>query len=119
MNKNKHLLLRIERINNIQLLKNVDELEKSMDEIMKTMNFHIVNRCKHQFLPYGATMIYLLAESHCSAHTFWETNEIYIDLFSCADFDHDKVINLFLQLFKSHHYHKNVIMRSQLFTIKN
>ena len=33
--------------------------------------------------PYGATMIYLLSESHLSAHTFVDEGKITLDLFTC------------------------------------
>ena len=33
--------------------------------------------------PYGATMIYLLSESHLSVHTFVDDGKITLDLFTC------------------------------------
>lgn len=111
MDKNKHLIMRIESVKKIELLKYTDILEKYMDNIMSTMKFKIVNRCKHQFEPFGATMIYLLAESHCSFHTFWEQKRVYIDLFSCMPFDHDKMISLLLNIFDSTEYYSRIIYR--------
>ena len=47
-----------------------------------------VGECSHQFekndFPYGVTMIYLLAESHLSIHTFVDEGKITLDLFTCS-----------------------------------
>ncbi len=44
--------------------------------------------CAHQFkkdnMPYGATMIYLLSESHLSIHAFVDEGKITLDLFTCS-----------------------------------
>ena len=34
--------------------------------------------------PYGATMVYLLSESHLSIFTFVDEEKITLDLFSCS-----------------------------------
>jgi S-adenosylmethionine/arginine decarboxylase-like enzyme len=43
--------------------------------------------CSHQFKkdnsPCGATMIYLLSESHLSVHTFVDEGKVTLDLFTC------------------------------------
>jgi len=48
---------------------------------------NVVGECSHQFKkdnsPYGATMIYLLSESHLSVHTFVDERKITLDLFTC------------------------------------
>ncbi len=45
-----------------------------IDKVVEELNLNVVGECLHQFkkdnVPYGATMIYLLAESHLSIHTF-------------------------------------------------
>ena len=38
---------------------------------------------KKDNVPHGATMIYLLAESHLSIHTFVDEGKITLDLFTC------------------------------------
>jgi S-adenosylmethionine decarboxylase len=43
-------------------------------------------------MPYGATMIYILSESHLSIHTFVDEGKITIDLFTCAlGVENDKI----------------------------
>ncbi len=46
----------------------------------------MINKCSYQFkkdnVPYGATMIYLLADCHLSIHTFVDEGKITLDLFT-------------------------------------
>ncbi|MCX6005230.1 MAG: S-adenosylmethionine decarboxylase [Chloroflexi bacterium] len=41
---------------------------------------------------WGVTGLVFIAESHISLHTFVERNFINIDVFSCKDFDADRII---------------------------
>jgi S-adenosylmethionine decarboxylase len=43
----------------------------------------VLNYMSHQFEPYGATAIVMLAESHMSAHYFPEYNYISLDIYTC------------------------------------
>ncbi len=51
------------------------------------IKLNVVGECSHQFnkdnMPYGATMIYLLSESHLSIQTFVDEGTITLDLFNC------------------------------------
>jgi S-adenosylmethionine/arginine decarboxylase-like enzyme len=51
------------------------------------IKLNVVGECSHQFkkdnMPYGATMIYLLSESHLSIQTFVDEGKITLDLFNC------------------------------------
>ena len=97
----KHLVLKISGVENVDLLKDAELLEHALDGIIKALQMKIVGRVKHQFKPFGATMIYLLAESHCSAHTYWEEREVYLDLFYCSDFDERVAVQMFCNVFGS------------------
>ena len=71
-----------------------------MDKIITDLNLNVVGESSHQFEkyngargpegashpcgPYGVTMIYLLAESHLSIHTFVDEGKIALDLFTCS-----------------------------------
>ena len=59
-------------------------LENIMRRIAEKCGFTIVNRAFHQFEPHGATGGLVLAESHFSAHTYPEHNQIYLDVFCCS-----------------------------------
>jgi S-adenosylmethionine/arginine decarboxylase-like enzyme len=58
-----------------------------LDKIVEELKLNVVGECSHQFKkdnsPYGATMIYLLSESHLSVHTFVDEGKITLDLFTC------------------------------------
>ncbi len=60
-----------------------------MDKVLeKKLKLHVINdKCSHRFqgdnVPYGATIIFLLSESHLSIHTFVDEGKKTIDLFNC------------------------------------
>ena len=71
-----------------------------MKEIIEKNNLTVVGELQHQCEPYGATLLYLLAESHLSIHTF--VNEPYcaIDLYHCSnDVDFDKVFRYYIYIY--------------------
>lgn len=108
----KHLLLRLEKVTNVEALKHVESLQEVMDKVVDAMGFHVVETCDHQFKPFGATRLYLLSESHCSAHTFWEEEMVHLDVFCCTDFDHTRTRRLFLEGFGTTSYKETVVDRS-------
>lgn len=63
--------------------------EKKLDEMFGTMlrdaGFKIICEMEHEFIPYGYTKLYLLAESHFAVHTFPEASKTYIELSSCNE----------------------------------
>lgn len=107
----KHLILRLEEVTHVEALKHVETLREVMDKVVNTMGFHVVGTCDHQFQPFGATRLYLLSESHCSAHTFWEEKRVCLDIFCCADFDTVQARQLFLEGFGTTVYEETVVDR--------
>ncbi len=71
---------------------------------IEELKLYVVGKCSHQFkkdnISYGVIMIYLLAESHLSIHTFVDEGKITLDLFPCSlSVEYDKIksiINDFL-----------------------
>jgi S-adenosylmethionine decarboxylase len=58
---------------------------------------------KKDNVPYGATMIYLLAESHLSIHTFVDEGKIALDLFTCSlGVETDKKKSIIKDFFEVH-----------------
>ena len=60
----------------------------------------------------GVTAFVIIDFSHISIHTFTETNEALIDIFSCKKFDHQIAVNYVLDYFmveKSKAHIKQVI----------
>ena len=69
----KQILIGIKNIDSDKLI-TIDMIKPLMDKITEELKLIVVGECSHQFkkdnVPYGATKIYLLAESHLSIHTF-------------------------------------------------
>ena len=65
------------------LIKNTYECPAAL-KIVEEMNLTVVGYTQHQFQPYGATLLYLLAESHLSIHTYVEERYCAIDLYCCS-----------------------------------
>jgi len=83
----KQVLMDVKNINSDKL-KTVEMIRPFMEKIIEELNLNVVGECSHQFEKfngsYGATMIYLLAESHLSIHTFVDEGKIALDLFTCS-----------------------------------
>lgn len=110
--KNQHLILQLREVENVDALKSLELLRSAMDDVLSLLAVNVVGTCGHQFLPHGATMLYLLSESHCSCHTFWEEREAYIDLFCCSDFDADLAVREFVAAFRSGSFDSRVLIRA-------
>jgi len=82
----KHILMDVKNINSDKL-KLVEDIKPFMDKVVEELKLNVVGECSHQFekynAPYGATIVYLLSESHLSIHTFVDEGKITIDLFTC------------------------------------
>ena len=83
----KNFLVDVKNIDSDKL-KTIEMIKPFMEKMIEKLNLNVVGECSHQFkkdnLPYGATMIYLLAESHLSIHTFVDEGKITLDLFTCS-----------------------------------
>ena len=83
----KQILMDVKNIDSDKL-KTVEMIKLFMKKIIEALNLNVVGECSHQLkkdnVPYGATMIYLLAESHLSIHTFVDEGKITLDLFTCS-----------------------------------
>ncbi len=77
----------VKNINSYKL-KTVKMIWQFMEKIIEELKLNVVGECLHQFekkdFPYGVTMIYLLAESHLSIHTFVDEGKLTLDLFTCS-----------------------------------
>lgn len=89
----KHLILDVHNIQEVELLFYSDIIRKLMNEIVQVGNLNVLAVSEHQFDPVGTTIIYLLAESHLSIHTYPEIKYAAIDLYCCnPNIDFDSVI---------------------------
>ena len=99
----KHILIDVKNIENDRL-KTVEIIKPFMDKVVEEFNLNVVGECSHQFekdnFPHGATMVYLLSESHLSIHTFVDEGKITIDLFTCGlDVDDGKLKSIIKDYF--------------------
>ena len=82
----KQILIDVKNIDSDKL-KLVENIKPFMDNLVEELKLNVVGECSHQFekdnIPYGATMIYLLSESHLSIHTFVDEGKVTLDLFTC------------------------------------
>lgn len=60
----------------------------------------------------GVTGIVILAESHVSFHSFpYRDGYVFIDVFSCKDFDYEKAVSLCERIFKPRSINVNLVER--------
>lgn len=87
-------------------------VEKIMDNAIRKINeLTIVDKFKHNFNPYGLSIVYILAESHISIHTWEEYNYISVDMYTCGETSPENTLNEFLKHFNIIESKKQVIER--------
>ena len=67
---------------------------------------------------HGVTGTVVLAESHCSVHTFQDKGYCFVDIFSCKSFDTDKALQQIKDTFESQICESQVIIRGKGFPRK-
>jgi S-adenosylmethionine decarboxylase len=66
-----------------EIINNSSKLEKNLIRALNEDKFTILEKVSHKFTPKGFTLMFLLAESHVSIHTYPEHNSLYFGLYSC------------------------------------
>ena len=67
------------------LLDDLNGIRSAFDEAVQVCGATVLNKFSHQFHPQGVTIVYALAESHISIHTFPERGSCAIDVYTCGD----------------------------------
>ena len=111
--RGKHLIADLRNIFNINLIKTVDGVKPLMEKIINEMKWNVKGEISHQFQPFGATLLYLLAESHLSIHTYVEEKYVAIDLYCCStSINMNKVLEIIYDYFDDNYIiYKNIIVR--------
>lgn len=65
-------------------LDNLSAIRDAFDEAVLAMESTVLHRFSHQFTPQGVTIVYALAESHISCHTFPEKGSVALDCYTCG-----------------------------------
>ena len=81
------------------------------DAISKVGELTIVDKFQHNFNPFGLSIVYILAESHISIHTWEEYNYISINMYTCGETTPENTLKEFLKHFKIKKHKKQVIER--------
>jgi len=79
-----HLVLDFYNVTAIDL-NSYDEIDKTIREILSHTHVSILSNTFKKFDPQGVTVLYLLAESHFSIHTWPEHKCCAIDFYHCGD----------------------------------
>ena len=94
------------------LLTQLDAGVPLLDNIIRTLDFHVVAHTGHQFSPMGYSYAYVLSESHFTIHTYPEYHSCYIDMFCCNPaFDAEKAVRLVQEAFHTEMVRYQVVRR--------
>lgn len=82
------------------LLDDLLGIQNAFEQAVDACGATVLNRFAHQFTPQGVTIVYALAESHLSIHTFPEEGSCAIDVYTCGDMDSAKGMQVLIDYFK-------------------
>jgi S-adenosylmethionine decarboxylase proenzyme len=92
----------MEKLNNINSnTENLETWDRYIKECFEEANITLLTTSWHNFDKKGAfTVLYLLAESHLSIHTWPEHKYIALDVFTCGTSNTQLVVNKVIQYFE-------------------
>ena len=68
-------------------LNDIQQLTSILEEAITLAGATLINKLQYKFSPQGVSMIFLLAESHLSIHTWPEQSYAAIDMYTCGKCD--------------------------------
>lgn len=89
VNPGKLMTCDLRNIKKQDMLDSFDNICKVLDTICIYNNLTIIQKIHHQFIPHGFSIIYMLAESHISIHSFPEKKYIAFDIYTCRNYDNN------------------------------
>lgn len=96
--------LPLDVLDNVSLLRDV--LERAVPKGHATLR-QIIHE---KFEPHGLTIIAVLSESHASFHTFPETGDMFVDVFTCGHCDPEAIFkDIVAQLDPAYSIYKQVV----------
>ncbi|MFC1483662.1 adenosylmethionine decarboxylase [Candidatus Neomarinimicrobiota bacterium] len=116
-----HLLLDLENCNSDDLgdQKFVSDL---LSNIAKQIGMriilgpHVIAYNGQELEAQGITGFLVLAESHISIHTFSNVGYVYLDIFSCKQFDVEKAKAFIINALKPDKYHEDIKFRQSIYS---
>jgi S-adenosylmethionine decarboxylase proenzyme len=94
-----HILVSLYGIS-FSLLDDIGGIRAAFERAVEACGATVLNRFYHQFHPQGVTVVYALAESHLSIHTFPENGSCAIDVYTCGDMNARKGMDVLIEYFK-------------------
>jgi S-adenosylmethionine decarboxylase proenzyme len=94
-----HILVSLYGIS-FSLLDDIGGIRAAFERAVEACGATVLNRFSHQFHPQGVTVVYALAESHLSIHTFPENGSCAIDVYTCGDMNARKGMDVLIEHFK-------------------
>ena len=108
----RELIVDVEDIENYLVLENIYGIKPLMEEIIQRCKLNVVSQCEYQFSPVGATMLYLLSESHLTIHTYPEKRACSINLYTCnPNTDLNDALDIIYGYFKQPYISKKIMIR--------
>jgi S-adenosylmethionine decarboxylase len=93
-----HVLVSLYGIS-FHLLDDLAGIQTAFERAVEVCGATVLNRFSHQFNPQGVTIVYALAESHISIHTFPEEGSCAIDVYTCGNMDSVKGMEVLIKHF--------------------
>ena len=93
-----HILVSLYGIS-FTLLDDLAAIRAAFEKAVEACGATVLNRFSHQFHPQGCTVVYALAESHMSLHSFPENGCVAIDVYTCGDMDSMKGMQVLIDHF--------------------
>jgi len=78
-----HKIIEISNLN-FEILKNSESILPYLREFIAKTDLRVIKEQKHDFEPYGSTIMFLLSSSHLAVHTWPENGYLHLDLFTCS-----------------------------------
>ena len=94
-----HLLADLDGIHPARL-RDLEGQRRVLSEALEETGHTILDCTSHEFAGGGFTMLFLLAESHLSVHTYPERGYLAFDLFSCGPHDPRRVLAGLVELLR-------------------
>jgi S-adenosylmethionine decarboxylase len=93
-----HILVSLYGIS-FHLLDDLDSIRNAFEQAVEACGATVLNRFSHKFQPQGVTIVYALAESHLSIHTFPESGSCAIDVYTCGNMSARKGMDVLIDYF--------------------
>jgi S-adenosylmethionine decarboxylase len=108
----RELIIDVEDIEDNSVLETVEGVEPLMEKIIENCKLNVNGKCEHQFTPYGATILYLLSESHLTIHTYVKERACSINLYTCnISTDCTEALDVIYNFFKKPYIIKKIMER--------